>query len=171
MPLLKKIKKFISHKYLTRMIATCLAFFILPCLLVMSLMVARAHSQLRSANETYYYEVTDSFSRAFLVQLSDFRQWTYRVSLDSRSRKNDAAKLALNEDSTGYALWDAAKTLSSYFASLDRTPFIYYRAQNRVLSSKAVMPAEMMYVNHVNGSGEPPAEFLALFDAREGVRY
>ena len=171
MPLLKKIKKFISHKYLTRMIATCLAFFILPCLLVMSLMVARAHSQLRSANETYYYEVTDSFSRAFLVQLSDFRQWTYRVSLDSRSRKNDAAKLALNEDSTGYALWDAAKTLSSYFASLDRTPFIYYRAQNRVLSSKAVMPAEMMYVNHVNGSAEPPAEFLALFDAREGVRY
>ena len=85
------------------MIATCLAFFILPCLLVMSLMVARAHSQLRSANETYYYEVTDSFSRAVLVQLSDFRQWTYRVSLDSRSRKNDAAKLALNEDSTGYA--------------------------------------------------------------------
>ena len=48
MPLLKKIKKFISHKYLTRMIATCLAFFILPCLMVMSLMVARANESVTS---------------------------------------------------------------------------------------------------------------------------
>ena len=171
MPLLKKIKKFISHKYLTRMIATCLAFFILPCLLVMSLMVARAHSQLRSANETYYYEVTDSFSRAFLMQLSSFRQWTYRVSLDSRSRKNEASKLALDNNSTGYALWDAANTLSDYFASLDRPPYIYYRALNRVLSSAAVMPVSAMYSNHVRQNGTPPAEFLALFDAAEGVRY
>lgn len=171
MPLLKKIKKFISHKYLTRMIATCLAFFILPCLLVMSLMVARAHSQLRSANETYYYEVTDSFSRAFLMQLSSFRQWTSRVSLDSRSRKNEASKLALDNNSTGYALWDAANTLSDYFASLDRPPYIYYRALNRVLSSAAVMPVSAMYSNHVRQNGTPPAEFLALFDAAEGVRY
>ena len=171
MPLLKKIKKFISHKYLTRMIATCLAFFILPCLMVMSLMVARAHSQLREANETYYYEVTDSFSRAFLMQLSSFRQWTYRVSLDSRSRKNEASKLALDNNSTSYALWDAANTLSDYFASLDRPPYIYYRALNRVLSSAAVMPVSAMYSNHVRQNGTPPAEFLALFDAAEGVRY
>ena len=171
MALHERLKKLMSHKYLSRMIASCLAFFILPCLIVMSLMVVRAHNQLSTANETYYYEVTDSFSRAFLVQLSDFRQWTYRTSLDSRSRTSDASRLALDGASGGYALWDAVKALGSYFASLDRTPFIYYPAEDRVLSSTAVMPAAAMYSNYIRQNSEPSDAFLALLGARDGVRY
>lgn len=128
---------FTSYRYLLRLVSTCIAFLLIPCVLMLYSTMHHSYQKLREESASYYLSLTKNFSGLFINELNDLIRVSTQMNYDSRNSSKEAH--ALEPEylmQSPYFFSEASNAISLYSSNANNTLLgVYYPDQDWLITN------------------------------------
>lgn len=115
MKMSKYIKQVFKHRYLVQLIATCIVFLLIPCILALYFTMYHSYQKLQAESQEFYQTSAKNYFDCFLDEINSLITLSNQISSDSRIMDRPAYSLRpslLNNNS--YYFSEAAQGIAFY---------------------------------------------------------
>lgn len=156
------LKKFLKKKnYLVKLCLTIAGFVCIPLIIMQLIMMEQSAQGFTALNEENIYENLQESVHYFAKQLESMRTTAIKLSQDITVRK------AAKEESSEYAIWEAAKKIEEYSNDLWQAG-VWFQQDNSILYNVVKLKPEEFY-NMVAGEQDTCQEMFKQFFETEDL--
>ena len=128
---------FTSYRYLLRLVTSCIAFLLIPCVLMLYSNMRHSYYKMREESASYYLSLTQNFADLFVNELNELIRISTQINYDSRISGKEAYALAPEYlMQNPYFFSEAADAVSLYSASASHMLLgVYYPDQDWLITN------------------------------------
>lgn len=150
MKISRHIKQFFSHRYLVQLIATCIVFLLIPCVLALYFTMYHSYQKLQVESQEYYMTSAKNYFDCFMDEINSMITLSNQISSDSRIIDRPAYALRPNLiGKSPYYFSEAAEGISFYHNNVSSALTAIYYPQEDWLITYSHKYTARSYVENV----------------------